>query len=87
MSLMRSAAIRGASIVLACLALSSGADDGKPRPASLQEIQTIAVDPDVVMPDSLSYLSSGQLWGGAIGGAMPFTTVAAVPTSSLPHAK
>ncbi len=64
------AGIRRIALCFVCVALASCAHGGKPKASALQDITTISVAPDVVMPDSVSYLSAGQLWGAAVGGAI-----------------
>lgn len=67
MTFARGAVIRRVAAFLACVALASCAHGGKPRPAGMRDVQTIAINPDVIMPDSISYLSAGQLWGQSVG--------------------
>lgn len=90
MSFVRGAAIRRTAVFLACIALTSCAHEGKPRPAGMLELQTISINPDVVMPDSVSYMSAGQLWGqsagstiGGVAGAVVGSAIASADTPQV----
>jgi len=57
--------------VVACAGLFACAHNGDKQAANpLDAIRTISIDPLVVMPDSLHYVSNGQVWGRAIGGGL-----------------
>lgn len=67
MSIRSSHSPRGVALLFACL-LGGCAAPGEKASAPLDQVTTISVYRYVVLPPSVHYMSSGQVWGMAVGG-------------------
>jgi hypothetical protein len=50
---------------------------GKPAAHAMESVRTVSIDTQVALPDTIHYLSAGQVWGGAVGGMIGAAIMAA----------